>query len=260
MAEIVRVAGPVFAGPSADGGVNAGFVRTKLGALVIDAFLTREDGRDLAAVAESEAGRITATVYTHEHLDHVLGSTDFPAGGVIVSSGTARGLRRDLKRYGEELERQGLRPKLPTLIFDCRITLPWDPEVVVVELGGHAEGSTVVHVPGERVLFAGDLVFRGRPPFVGSMGPERWLAALRTLEGWDVETVIPGHGATGGRKVLTEQRVWLEDFLGRVSELRSAGTPLEKATTILAGEFGFEGRRVEGLRLGLQSRLGFGAD
>jgi len=129
--------------------------------------------------------------------------------------------------------------------------------VVARELGGHSSGSTVVYVPSEGVLFTGDLVFRGRPPFLGGARPEKWLAALRTLEGWEVQTVVPGHGPVGGREILAEQRVWLERFFERSDGLRRRGVPLEEAVKVLAGEFGFSEERLGGLRLALESRLGF---
>lgn len=251
------VKGPVYAGSDKEGRVNAGFVRTARGALVVDTLLTREDGRALLAAAEAEAGPAMATVFTHEHHDHTVGSTDFPPGGVIASEGTAKGMRAEGDRWGAELAKQGIAPKEPTLVFETRVWLPWDPEIVVVELGGHARGSSVVYVPSARVLFSGDLVFRGRAAWVGSIQPERWLAALRTLEGWDIETVVPGHGPVGGKEVLAEQRVWLDRLLARARELRAGGTGLDEAAGLLAGEFGFAERQTESLKEGLK-RLGFG--
>lgn len=146
-----------------------------------------------------------------------MGAPDFPARGIIASEGTARGMAAEVVRSGQVWAPQGIAPKIATLVFESRIRLPWTPEVVVTELGGHAEGSTVVYLPESGVLFSGDLVFRGRAAWVGGMRPEKWLAALRTMEGWDVETVIPGHGPIGGRDILTEQRLWLERLLVRGS-------------------------------------------
>jgi glyoxylase-like metal-dependent hydrolase (beta-lactamase superfamily II) len=36
----------------------------------------------------------------------------------------------------------------------------------------------MIDVPSEGVLFAGDLVFRGRIPFVGNADSKGWLSAL----------------------------------------------------------------------------------
>ncbi len=253
-----RVNGPVFAGADREGRVNAGFVRTAKGALVVDTLVTRDDGKALLAAAQAEAGPVTATVYTHEHGDHIIGSTEFPPGGVITSEGTARGIGAELRRAREIWAKEGIAPKPPTLVFETRVRLPWEPEMLIAELGGHAEGSTVVYVPEFKVLFSGDLVFRGRAAWVGGIQPEKWLAALRTLEGWDIDVVVPGHGSVGGKKILAEQRVWLERFLARAKDLRSRGTALEEAVAVLAAEFAFAERQKESLNLALRNRLGFG--
>lgn len=253
-----RVKGPIFAGSDREGRVNAGFVRTAKGALVVDTLVTRDDGKALLAAVQAEAGPVTATVYTHEHGDHIIGSTEFPPGGVIASEGTTKGILAALERARESWAKEGIAPKLPTLIFEARVRLPWEPEVVVAELGGHAEGSTVVYVPEFKVLFSGDLVFCGRAAWVGGIRPEKWLAALRTLEGWDIDVVVPGHGSVGGKEILAEQRVWLERFLARAKDLRSRGAVLEEAVAALVAEFAFAERQMESLRLALANRLGFG--
>jgi glyoxylase-like metal-dependent hydrolase (beta-lactamase superfamily II) len=56
----------------------------------------------------------------------------------------------------------------------------------------------VVWLPQRRVLFAGDLVFRGRIPFVGQADSAHWIQALDTLLGFDAQLVVPGHGPVSG--------------------------------------------------------------
>lgn len=58
----------------------------------------------------------------------------------------------------------------------------------------HTPEDLVVFVPGERVLFAGDLVFRGRIPFVGQANSRQWIASLNQLLSFDAKVVVPGHG------------------------------------------------------------------
>jgi glyoxylase-like metal-dependent hydrolase (beta-lactamase superfamily II) len=59
----------------------------------------------------------------------------------------------------------------------------------------HSPEDLMVYVPSEKVLFAGDLVFRGRIPFVGNADSKGWLVALDEIEKLNPEVVIPGHGA-----------------------------------------------------------------
>jgi glyoxylase-like metal-dependent hydrolase (beta-lactamase superfamily II) len=49
-------------------------------------------------------------------------------------------------------------------------------------------------VPAEGVLFAGDLVFRGRVPYVGEGDSRRWIASLDRLLELPVKVIVPGHG------------------------------------------------------------------
>jgi glyoxylase-like metal-dependent hydrolase (beta-lactamase superfamily II) len=52
----------------------------------------------------------------------------------------------------------------------------------------------MIDVPSEGVLFAGDLVFRGRIPFVGNADSKGWLSALDQIGRINPKIVIPGHG------------------------------------------------------------------
>jgi glyoxylase-like metal-dependent hydrolase (beta-lactamase superfamily II) len=62
----------------------------------------------------------------------------------------------------------------------------------------HAPEDLIIYVPSEKVLFAGDLVFRGRIPFVGNADSRGWLHALDEIQALNPSIVIPGHGAYSG--------------------------------------------------------------
>ena len=49
-------------------------------------------------------------------------------------------------------------------------------------------------IPQLGVLFAGDLFFRGRIPFVGQADSRLWIASLDRLMKFKPKVVIPGHG------------------------------------------------------------------
>ena len=58
----------------------------------------------------------------------------------------------------------------------------------------HTPEDLVVYVPGLRALFAGDLVFRGRVPFVGQADSRRWIQALDRMLDLRPRLLVPGHG------------------------------------------------------------------
>ena len=44
------------------------------------------------------------------------------------------------------------------------------------------------------MLFAGDLVFRNRIPYVGQADSGHWIQSLETLLTFDTAVIVPGHG------------------------------------------------------------------
>lgn len=67
----------------------------------------------------------------------------------------------------------------------------------------HTEGDSVVLIPDEGVLYAGDLLFIGGTPITWAGPVSNWFAACDAM---DAEFVVPGHGpvtdADGIRSVL----------------------------------------------------------
>jgi glyoxylase-like metal-dependent hydrolase (beta-lactamase superfamily II) len=101
---------------------------------------------------------------------------------------------------------------LPTTVFDERHVLNLDgTEVDLIYVGPcHQVGDTIVHVPAERVLFAGDVIFRHCAP-VGWTGTyEKWLKALDLIIWLDPDVIVPGHGPVCGIEGAMEMKAYLE--------------------------------------------------
>ena len=91
----------------------------------------------------------------------------------------------------------------------------------------------MVYLPSERVLFAGDLVFRGRVPFVGQANSRQWIQSLDTLLGFDARVVIPGHGplstsAQADMRLTRDYLSYLRETMGRAA---SEMEPFDQAYT-----------------------------
>jgi glyoxylase-like metal-dependent hydrolase (beta-lactamase superfamily II) len=68
-------------------------------------------------------------------------------------------------------------------------------EIVIRHVGpAHTAEDLVVFVPQTGVLFAGDLFFRGRVPFVGQADSRLWIKSLDRMIEFKPGLVIPGHG------------------------------------------------------------------
>lgn len=239
--------------PSSDSRVNAGLVETGAGVVVIDTLMTPGDGTLLAGHA-GEVGPTRLIIYTHHHHDHVGGSIALGEVEIAASADTVALLEAELASRPDSPC-----PRMPSLIFDRTLVIRGEPEVRVWVTGGHSPGSAVAWVPEDGCLFTGDLVFRGRPPFLAAGEPERWLGALDELAGLGAETVVPGHGPAGGPEVLSEQRAWFDIFLPRAQEL-AASLPLDEAVLRLRDEFGYEDHQDWMLEIALRGGFGPGCD
>jgi glyoxylase-like metal-dependent hydrolase (beta-lactamase superfamily II) len=187
---------------------NAGFVVTGDGVVVIDALGAPALAEELIA----EIRRITPqpiryVIVTHHHADHIYGLQAFKtAGATIVAHGAGRAyLSSDAARQRLDLSRQELAPwideKTQLVAADRWI----DERHTTLKLGAfdfhirhagpaHTAEDLVVHVPQRDVLFAGDLVFQGRIPFVGQADSQQWIASLTQLLDAKARIVVPGHG------------------------------------------------------------------
>jgi glyoxylase-like metal-dependent hydrolase (beta-lactamase superfamily II) len=139
-------------------------------------------------------------------LDGAGGSVPRPPGAV----------RPGVLAMGEQLRREydfhGIEPTPPTVLFDERHVLDLDgTEVHLVHVGPcHHVGDTIVHVPGEGVVFAGDAVFRRCAPMGWSGSYGKWLQCLDLIVWLDPEVIVPGHGPVCGIEGAMELKAYLE--------------------------------------------------
>ena len=187
---------------------NAGFVVTDEGVVVIDALGSPALAEELIA----EIRRITAqpiryVIVTHYHADHIYGLQAFKAAGATIVAHRAgrEYIGSDTARLRLEASRKDL---LPWIDESTRVVSAdqWledhdttlrvgSHEFQIRHVGpAHTSEDLVVFVPQRGVLFAGDLVFQGRIPFVGQADSRQWIASLTQLIDFKAKLVIPGHG------------------------------------------------------------------
>ena len=65
---------------------------------------------------------------------------------------------------------------------------------LVYSEGAHSPEDLMMFVEPDRLLFAGDLIFAGRVPFVGNADSAGWLKAMDKMIALKPAVVVPGHG------------------------------------------------------------------
>ena len=106
----------------------------------------------------------------------------------------------------------GIRLVLPTTVFDERHVLDLDgTEVHLIHVGPcHQAGDTIIHVPGEGVLFAGDVLFRQCTPMGWTGTYAKWIKILDLIIALKPKVIVPGHGPVCGIEGVVEMKAYLE--------------------------------------------------
>jgi glyoxylase-like metal-dependent hydrolase (beta-lactamase superfamily II) len=223
---------------------NAAFVVTRDGVLVVDAL----GSPVLAVELLAEIRRITPApvrylVVTHYHADHIYGLQAFKDAGATVIA--HKDGRLYLNSDTAELRLKASREELAPAVDAGTRLVPadrWIDQRTTLQLGGidfvlqpagpaHTPEDLVVWVPQLRLLVAGDLVFRGRVPFVGQADSGRWITALDTLLAFDASVIVPGHGpvSQSARSDLELTRDYLAYLRQTMGEAARNMDPFEEA-------------------------------
>jgi len=136
-----------------------------------------------------------------------------------LEAARSEGVRTDL-RWMLQIDRallaslDELRIVPPDRSFETRLALPGDRSAELRSWGsGHTEADAVLHLPKERIVFAGDLVVVGVQPSMGNGDPVHWLTVLDQLERLGAERIVPGHGPVTGRAGIEGTREYLSGVL-----------------------------------------------
>ncbi len=215
---------------------NAGFVITNDGVVVFDALGTPALGAAmLKAIRSVTAQPVRRIIVSHYHADHVYGLQALKAGGIEVwahengrqaigSDEAQQRLaqrRKDLFPWVDDATR--LVPADRWLSFKQGKRVPFELGGVHFQIidasGAHSNDDLMLYVEDGRVLFAGDLYFTGRIPFVGNADSRQWLLALEQVSQVGPAIAIPGHGAAStdtGRdlKLTRDYLLYLRKVMG----------------------------------------------
>jgi glyoxylase-like metal-dependent hydrolase (beta-lactamase superfamily II) len=193
---------------------NAAFVVTREGVVVIDALGSPALADELLAeIARITPQPVRYLIVTHYHADHIYGLQRFKERGAIIVAG-----ERGREYLGSETAERRLaasREELFPWIDEKTRLVPadrWLAADTTIEIGGerfqlhlagpaHTPEDLVVLHERTGVLFAGDLVFRGRIPFVGLADSSRWIHSLDRLLDFKPRLLVPGHGPTSANPV-----------------------------------------------------------
>jgi alkyl sulfatase BDS1-like metallo-beta-lactamase superfamily hydrolase len=226
---------------------NVSAFETDEGLVLVDSGLIGQ--RALEQLRSWSDRPVHTVIYSHGHVDHVLGAAAFEGARIVAH----RNLPARLDRYrltagwnGAINARQFLMREFsfPT---DFRYPDQTYSDELALEVGGerfelyHARGETDDHtwtwVPGRRIVCSGDLFIwatpnAGNPQKVQRYPPD-WAAALRRMAELEADLLLPGHGppirgAERVRTALTDTAKLLEAICEQAVALMNEGASLDR--------------------------------
>lgn len=207
--------------------VTIGLVHGATGTLLIDTGTTLTEAALVKAdVADIADGEVSDIVLTHNHFDHILGSSAFEGATVYCAPDVAATIANRSEHLRAEAVRYGADPAEVASAVSALRTPENPVSRANVDLGGvtvaishpgpgHTRHDLIVVVDAEApVVFCGDLVEEsGDPAFDRDSDLQAWPSTLdRVLDAGGPEAMfVPGHGAVVDSRFVRRQQEWLLD-------------------------------------------------
>ncbi len=226
---------------------NAGLIVDGESTLLVDTLYDLELTEQMLRAmrdAVPAAAQIGTLVNTHGNGDHCFGN-QLVMGARIISSEQAADVMAELPPAAmaaliEQAPKMGqlgefflacfggfdfsdIELTLPDQTFNGELTLHvGSRRLELIEVGpAHTRGDTLIHVPAERVLFSGDILFSEAHPIAWAGPVSNWIAACERILAMDIDVIVPGHGPLAELAAVRELQAYFE-YLYREARVRHA--------------------------------------
>lgn len=240
---------------------NSGLIVDGDQTLLVDTLYDLPKTRDMLKGyrdAVPAAAQIGTLVNTHANGDHYFGNQLVAGARIISSRECAEDMKhnppskraeqlRNWRQFGEggrllheflggKFDFENIELTLPTDVFDETMALRVGGKQVHLHKVGpaHTRGDILVYVPGDRIVYTGDILFAQSHPVIWDGPILNWIKACDLMLGWDVEVVVPGHGPVSQRSDIATLKAYLQYLDAEVRKRFDAGMGEEEAAFDIA--------------------------
>jgi glyoxylase-like metal-dependent hydrolase (beta-lactamase superfamily II) len=199
----------VFTSPDDQFWVNSVIIEGEHEVMLVDAQLTKTSAEKVLQQIKETKKPLSIIYITHEHADHFLGLEVFrqayPRAKIIANSAV---VDRINKVYQEKIDKwrkilgSGATSHVVAIEkFDGNFIKFESSEIEVLKhIQGDTDENTMLWIPGQRTLIAGDVVINNMHVYTAetdSKARGKWLNSLNKIRELKPSVVIPGHSKVG---------------------------------------------------------------
>jgi glyoxylase-like metal-dependent hydrolase (beta-lactamase superfamily II) len=199
----------VFTSPDDQFWTNSVIIEGANEVMLVDAQLTKTSAERVLQQIEKTKKPLSIIYITHEHADHFLGLEVFreayPRVRIIANSAV---VDRINKVYQDKIDKwknilgSGAASHVVAIEkFDGDFIKFEGSEIEVLKnVQGDTDQNTMLWIPGQRILIAGDVLFNDMHVYTAetdSNARAKWLNSLKEIKELKPSVVIPGHSKVG---------------------------------------------------------------
>ena len=199
----------VFTSPDDQFWINSVIIEGADEVMLVDAQLTKTNAAKVLREIKETKKPLSIVYITHEHADHFLGLEVFrdayPRVRIIANSAV---VDRINKVYQEKIDKwkkilgSGATSHVVAIEkFDGNFIEFESSKIEVLKnIQGDTDENTMLWIPGQRILIAGDVLFNNQHVYTAETDIEargKWLNSLNKIRELKPSLVIPGHSKVG---------------------------------------------------------------
>jgi glyoxylase-like metal-dependent hydrolase (beta-lactamase superfamily II) len=206
--------------------------------MLVDAQLTKTNAERVLQEIKETKKPLSIIYITHEHADHFLGLQVFreayPSVRIIANSAV---VDRINKVYQEKIDKwknilgSGATSQVVAIEkFDGNFIKFESSQIEVIKnIQGDTDENTMLWIPGQRILIAGDVLFNNMHVYTAETNNKargKWLNSLQKIRELKPSIAIPGHSKVGAPLDASTAVDFTENYLlAFEEELKNAKDP-----------------------------------
>ncbi len=208
----------LFTGTSS---VNSVLIEYEEFVIVIDTMLLPKDSKELAFIIKNKNKPVKYILNTHWHSDHCYGNRFVKDDNTVIIAHEnfleTITSEKNVLYPGRKNVIENSKLVFPDITFSDKIILKEKPELHFLHLPGHSPDSSIIWIPTEKIIIAGDNILNSNNgkiaiPYFFWGNPNELLNSLKKIIKLKPEKILPGHGNIADLNKVEKDILYLENI------------------------------------------------